>query len=234
MASSEQKQKKKDESKQKRKERRKRARNAIGSFFKKLPKPAKIALAIAAIVLIVVTAGVVLPLALDRDETQHLTETSLKDAVNIESLAAIDYTYQGIAEKPGKILWMDTVDYRVRYEAHIRASYNMTEIQFAIDEENMLITAYLPEAEISTPVLDDSKFGFLPEDATADMADVLALCKEDAANELSQDEMKKEANANLQDIVEALTIPLLGDEWTLEFKDLAEYPSEEEASNESE
>ena len=40
-------------------------------------------------------------------------------------------------------------------------------------------TAYLPEAEIGEPQLDHKEFGYLPENATADMKDVIALCREE-------------------------------------------------------
>lgn len=222
------------EAKKKRQESRRQVRKNAAGSFKKLPKKVKVVGSIVVAAVLIFACGVLVPLALDRDETQYLTETSLKDAVDIESLAAIDYTYKGIAEKAGKFLWADTVDYRVKYEAHVRASYNMTEIEFTLDEGNMVVTAYLPDAQIGTPVLDENEFGYLPENATADMRDILALCKEDAANDLDQEEIKKEANASLQDIVEALTMPLLGDEWTIEFKSLAEYPSEVEVPNEGE
>ncbi len=193
--------------------------------FSCLPKVAKIGLLIALVVLVLVVFGIVLPILMDDDETQYLSETTLKDAVNIENLAAIDYTYKGIAEKESQFLWMDTVDYRVKYESHIRANYNMSAIEFSLDETNKTATAYIPEPEISSPVLDETKFGYLPEKATADMKDILALCKEDAAKDLNVDEMRLEASESLQNIITALTMPLLGDGWSLEFKSLSEYPN---------
>lgn len=193
--------------------------------FSHLPKSAKIGLLVALIVSILAVFGIGLPIIMDNDETQYLSETSLKNAVNIENLAAIDYTYKGIAEKEDQFLWIDKVDYRVKYEAHVRANYNMSAIEFSLDEKNKVATAYLPEPEISSPVLDETKFGYLPEKTTADMKDILALCKEDAARELNTDEMRTEASESLQNIITALTMPLLGNEWNLEFKNLSEYPT---------
>ncbi|NHM13605.1 DUF4230 domain-containing protein [Eggerthellaceae bacterium zg-886] len=178
--------------------------------------------------------GVVAPLALDPGKTEYPSETSLKEAVDIESLAAVDYTYKGIAEKAGKFLWNDTVDYRVKYEAHIRASYDMGEIEFALDKEHMVATAYLPEAQISDPVINENEFGFLPENAAANIRDILAICKEDAAKDPNREEIKRQARDSLEDTVEALTAPLLDDEWTIEFKDLSEYSNKKEVQNEGE
>lgn len=193
--------------------------------FSRLPKSLKIGLPVALIASILAIFGIALPIIMDNDETQYLSETSLKNAVNIEDLAVIDYTYKGIAEKEGQFLWIDKVDYRVKYEAHVRANYNMSAIKFSLDEKNKVATAYLPEPEISSPVLDETKFGYLPEKATADMKDILTLCKEDAARELNTDEMRAEASESLQNIITALTMPLLGDEWSLEFRNLSEYPT---------
>lgn len=189
---------------------------------------------VAVVVILAILLGIVGPLILDRDKNQYLTEISLKEAVDIENLSTIDYTYKGIAEKADKFLWVDTVDCRVRYEVHIRASYDMDQIEFTIDETSKTVTAYIPEVQIGTPVLDENKFGYLPESATPDMRDILALCKEDAARDVNQDELKREADESLRNIVTALTMPLLGDEFTLDFKSLSEYPSREEGLDESE
>lgn len=222
------------EMKKKKQAAREDTRKRAASSFKKVPKKIKIIGAIVLLAILIALFGIVLPLVLDDDETQYLTETSLKEAVDIENLEAIDYTYKGIAEKAGKFLWADTVDYRVRYEAHVRASYDMAEIEFILDDASKTVVAFLPEAQIGSPVLDENKFGYLPEHATADMRDILALCKEDAVNDLNQDEVKKEANESLKNVVTALTMPLLGDEYSLDFKSLSEYPNQEEVLNESE
>lgn len=229
----------KSETKRAKRQARGEAAKQLRTLLEKLsraPMAVKIAVPAAIVVLVLVFGGIVVPLALDSDETQYVTESALKEAVNIENLTVADYTYKGIAEKGGQFLWMDTVGYRVKYEAHIRASYNMSEIEFKVDEANKLVTVYVPEMEVSEPVIDETKFGFLPENATADIKDVLALCKEDSAAELSIEEMRREAAESLQNIVSALTMPLLSDEWSLEFKDIFEYSNEgaQEVQNEAE
>ena len=114
---------------------------------------------------------------MDDDETQYVTESDLKSAVDIDNLSTIDYVYHGIAEKHSTFLWQDRVDYRVKYQAHVRASYKASLSSFRVDRDNGVATAYLPEAEIGEPQLDHKEFGYLPENATADMKDVIALCR---------------------------------------------------------
>lgn len=207
--------------------------NAFIGFLKALPLRVKAVLALAVVVIAVLVFGVVLPLAFDNDETQYLTESTLKEAVNVQTLATVDYTYKGIAEKTGKILWADTVEYRVKYEAHFRAGYDMSAVEFAIDEGTHTVTATLPPVQIDEPVPDENKFSFLPENATADIKEVLALCTEDALNEFDQAEIQREASRNMEAVIEALTTPILKDEWTLKF---AEQPTTvaEEAQDETE
>ena len=202
----------------------------VVEFFGKLSFKVKIVfLVVVAAVLFVFFLGV-LPWITDNHETQYLTTSDLKSAVDIDSLSTVDYIYHGIVEKHGRFLWMDRVDYRVKYEAHIRASYTLSDIQFEVNEEDKVVTAYLPEAQIGDPQLDHSKFGYLPESATADMKDVIALCREDDANEVDKEEIKEQAEASLKDTAKALTLPLIGDEYQLEFKPIAEY-NEEADSN---
>lgn len=202
----------------------------VAKLFGKLSTKAKIALVVVTAAALFVFFRGVLPWITDNHETQVLTTSDLKSAVDIDSLSTVDYTYHGIVEKHGRFLWMDRVDYRVKYEAHIRASYAMSDIQFGIDEENKIVTAYLPEAQVGEPQLDNSKFGYLPENATADMKDVLSLCRKDAADEVDKKEIKKQADASLRDTVKALTLPLIEDEYKLDFKPLADYKGEADSN----
>lgn len=202
----------------------------VAKHFGKLSTKVKIVLVVVIVVALASFFGGVLPWITDNHETQYLTTSDLKSAVDIDSLSTVDYTYHGIVEKHGRFLWMDRVDYRVKYEAHIRASYTMSDIQFDIDEENKTVTAYLPKAQVSEPQLDNSKFGYLPENATADMKDVLSLCRKDAADEVDKKEIKKQADASLRDTVKALTLPLIEDEYKLDFKPLADYKGEADSN----
>lgn len=211
-------------------EKKKGRGKSLFGFFGKLAFKAKLVVFAVAAVIAVSFFGFALPWIANNHETQYLATSDLKSVVDIDSLSTIDYTYYGIAEKHGKFLWQDRVDYRVKYEAHIRASYTLSDIRFGINEEDKVVTAYLPEVQIDDPQLDNSKFGYLPESATADMKDVIVLCREDAANDVDKEEIKEQAEASLRDTVKALTLPLLGDEYQLEFKPIAEYNGEADSN----
>lgn len=211
------------EEKRRRSEERRKSRKKATSFLARLPLKVKIVLSAIVTVVLIGFFGFALPYLMDDHETQYLSETSLKSAVDIDSLSTVEFVYRGVAERHSQFLWQDQVDYRVKYEAHIPASYTLSDIEFSIDEENKVITAYLPEATIGEPQLDHNKFGFLPESVSADMKDVIALCREDAALDVDVDEIKREAEVSLQDTVNALTMPLLGGEYSLEFAPASEY-----------
>lgn len=202
---------------------REEVRQQRKAFAAKVPMKIKLIVAAIVVVALVIFFGFVLPNLLSDHETHYASEASLKEAVQIENLSAIEYVYCGIAEKPGRFLWMDNVEYRVKYEAHVKASYKMSDIQFAIDNDTKVVTAYLPEAELGKITLDETKFGYLPERANANISEVLALCREDAANDLNLEQVQEEARENLQNIVTALTMPLLGGRWQMEFESLSEY-----------
>jgi hypothetical protein len=200
---------------------------------KKIPAKVIAIVSVVALACILVLTRVVIPLAFDGNNTQRISIANLKEVVNVERLSTVEYEYHGIAEKTGKFLWADTVDYRVKYEAHTRAYVNMTDIEFSINEEDKTVIAYIPEATIDTPTLDETQFGFLPESVNADMKDIIALCKEDAVDDLNKDQILKVSSDSLKSTVKALTLPLLDDEWNLEFKNLAEYNQNGAEDNET-
>lgn len=196
--------------------------------FSYLPQKAKtrviagLTAALAVVVIIIgVIFGVFLPLALDQDENQYLSENNLTKAIAINDLSLIDYIYRGIAEHTSQGWLGETVDYRVQYEAHIGASCNFSAIKFSIDPNDNLVTAYLPEITIEAPILNDSSFNYLPENASAELSEVIALCKADAENEIDKEQIQVEAYNSLKNIVEALTMPLLTQSgFELEFTNL--------------
>lgn len=186
-----------------------------------VPSIVKMAVPVALAAVVVLIVCVVLPLCLDNQDNQILTASDLKSVVNVDDLSTIEYTYHGIAEKHSSFLWLDRIDYRVKYTARIRVSYSLSSIEFEINDTDKAITAYLPEATIGEPNVSD--FGYLPENAIADIPDVIALCQEDAISDLDYEELEKEGNAGLQNAVRALTLPLIGKDYKLDFKPLSEY-----------
>ena len=185
--------------------------SAWRAFLRKVPLKIKILSLVVVAILIILIFGVALP----------LSDATLKSAVDIGDLEVVDYTYKGIAEKTSQFLWAENVDYRVKYEAHVRASYDMSAIDFRVNNEDKSVTVLLPDVEISDPVLDETKFGYLPENATADVRDVIALCKEDVASEFSDAGLRTEAMESVRETVEALIRPLLDSAWQIEFEEVS-------------
>ena len=111
------------EERSRKKESRRASRKALGRFAKRFPL--KVILPIAAVALVAIF-GFVLPYVMDDDETQYVTESDLKSAVDIDNLSTIDYVYHGIAEKHSTFLWQDRVDYRVKYQALQACRYRVS------------------------------------------------------------------------------------------------------------
>lgn len=208
---------------------RKRVRAALGKM------PTKVLLGIIAVLVAaaIIFFGFVLPYLTDDHNSRYVTDATLKEAMGVGDITAIDYTYKGIAVKKSAFLWFETVDYRVKYEARVRVSYDMSAIEPEVDEDKKVAIVYLPDAVIGEPRIDGFKLSFLPENPTVNMDEVLALCEEDVAAELKREEMQREASESLQDTVKALTMPLLGEEYQLEFKSLSEYRSAEGEQSEA-
>ncbi len=147
--------------------------------------------------------------AFEEGETEIVTESTLIKTVDIAELSTAEFTYNGIADIP-KSEGSDKIKCRVRYEAKVKASVNMEDIKFEIDDENKTVKPILPEITL-TPVLDDQEgFSFIPEDSDVDLQEVMEVCKEDVTNEANEtSELTKSAEENLKDTIQALTYPIL-------------------------
>ncbi len=145
----------------------------------------------------------------EEGETTIITDSTLVKTVDIAELSTAEFIYNGIAEIP-KEEGSDKIKCRVRYEAKVKASVNMKDIKFDIDEEKKTVKPTLPEITLK-PVLDNEKgFSFIPEGSKVDLKEVMKVCKEDVTNEANNaPELRESAEENLKDIIQALTYPLL-------------------------
>ena len=213
-------------------------RRAILHALSKMSHRTLLILAVILVVIVVLIPGVLVPMLEPAPKTRNVTESSLEKAVDINELSTLDYTYSGIAEKinsfaigdihtpVGDLTSPEWVDFRVKYSANIRVEFDMSDIDFEIDNESRVITVLLPEIVLGTPHIDEKSFGFLPEGKSADLADVIRLCRNDAKAEISQDtQIEERAYENLESTVTALTLPLIGDEYSLEFRHGSDDPS---------
>ncbi|MDO4502037.1 MAG: DUF4230 domain-containing protein [Coriobacteriia bacterium] len=181
-----------------------------------------------AIVALILVFGVAVPILLDKSENEYSSTSALKEAVNISSLSTVEYMHNGIAEHHTSSLFGDAIDYRVKYKAFVRAEFDMSTIEFAIDNESKTITAFLPEPVITAPTLDETELDYMPRETTVPLKDTIALCREDIICEMNTGLIQEEATNNLHSVIEALTAPLVEKDWTIKYKSLSEYSGENE------
>lgn len=200
---------------------KKKRRRAVRIKVKSLPMLIAIVAAIAAAGYLI--PAVVLPLLLPPPENQHFSASALEEVVNINKLSTVDFYYSGIAEKHRQndgAKSQRAVDFRIRYTANIRVSFNMSEISFGQpNEEAKTITVHLPEPLIEISGIDPSSISYLPEGRkNVELAEVISLCREDATREVREDvQVNERAYSNLEDTIKGLTLPIVGNEYTLVF-----------------
>ncbi len=147
--------------------------------------------------------------AFKEGETTIITTSTLTDAIDIAELSTGEFTYNGIAEYKKEN--SDKVACRIRYKAKVKASVNMEEIDFVIDEENKTITPVLPEITLE-PILDEQNgFSFMPDNYNGlNIGEVREVCEKDVMEEASQtSELRNTAEENLKDTIQALTYPII-------------------------
>ena len=208
-------------------ERSNRVNELKGLSFKKLLVPLVIlALVVAAI------PTLILPMLTPAPQNKYFSESDLEKVVNISKLSTVDYVYNGIAEKvPDNVSVLDFKlfeygGYRIKYEAHVPVSFDMSQIKFEIDDDAKVVTAFLPNPTVETPRLDGEKLDYLPSSVSGNLQEDLELCKADALEEVPQEkEIKERAFDNLKSTVAALTIPLING-YELEYQYLEDQGTE--------
>ena len=176
---------------------------------KKLIAYLPIIIVVLGVVFLVAVIGLKKLGAFEEGKTTILTESTLVDSVDIADLSTAEFTYNGIANIY-KSENSDKIKCRVRYEAKVKASVNMEDIKFTIDDENMTVKPTLPKITLKAVLDDQEGFSFIPEDSNVDIQDVLKVCEEDVTNEATQtSELYDSAEENLKDVIEALTLPII-------------------------
>ena len=198
-------------SEQKEKERKSKTRNKL---LRQVPvKALLIAVGVVAVVLLALPT-LVMPIVSPKPEPTYLAESDLEEVISVSSISAVDYVYKGIAEKWASDIFGGHVDYRVRYTAHVRASFDMRSIGFGIDEEKKTISVTIPNPIIEPPEVDENSLDFMPESFPGHIAEAIALCKEDAAREVEEEDLIEEkAYANIKTTIRALILPLVDEEY---------------------
>ena len=145
----------------------------------------------------------------NKNKATVITESQLKEAVEIDQLSTAEFEYNGIAEvyKEKK---KEKIDYRVKYNSTVKVGVNFSEINFEINNENKTIKPILPEIKIQNITVKPEGMSFIPDDAKGDINKVRSVCEDDATKEAKNSkELFEIAKENLKNTVEALLKPLI-------------------------
>lgn len=170
--------------------------------YRKLSTKLKIAVAIIAVVLVAVAVFGFSAF----QKTTYISTSDLEKVVCISKVSTARFVHNGIAEIKNKD---GNISYYVYYKSTVTASVDMSKITFSVDTAKKTITPVLPDIEIERPVIDESSFEFMPENADYNFKDVLAACKNDAQREVKKtDIIYDTAEQNLKQTVEGLLLPV--------------------------
>ena len=204
-----------------------RQRSAISIL--KFPKIGKIFIAIVVLVLIVAAIAII-PGILSSNKGVTVSVATLKEAVNISKLSTAEFTYNGIADKTDE---NGNIEYHIYYKGTAKAGIDMNQIDFSIDENTKKITISIPPITISNPIVDESSVEYLPSNANVELRDVIATCKTDLQNEITANpSLLETSETNLKSTLEALLLPIIGDQgytidWNIAEQTLTEFDSTE-------
>lgn len=216
--------------KQKVKDQKAKNREKTIGVVKKMSKKTKLIIVLVVAVVVVLAVSFIPGVISSFGKGVTVSEASLKKTVEISKLSTAEFSYNGIAEKTDE---NGNVVYYVYYEATADAGINMEDIQFKIDQAQKIITVVLPGITVDNPVIDESAIECLPHDANIDLKEVLEICKEDVQREISEStNIKDIAIGNMKSTLEALMLPLIGDEGYAIYWEDAAVPSEANSVNE--
>lgn len=152
------------------------------------------------------------------EEPVIITETTLEEMVNISKLSTAKYNYSGIAQYNNEEKQKTICS--IKYDAVVKASIDMKDVSFDLDETNKNIYVELPGIEFSAYLQDNSSISFIPSDAKIELSDAIKICEADALKEASaSDELRSTAEENLKSTIEALLLPLVQtDDYTIIWK----------------
>ena len=145
----------------------------------------------------------------EKEEPEIITNSTLTSTVDVSELSTAEFIYNGIAQIP-ESEDSDTVKCSVRYKATVKASINMKEISFDIDQEEKTVKPSLPGISLKATLDNQEGLSFIPENSKIDLQEAMAACEKDVTQEAGENkELYKSAKENLQDVIEALTYPVL-------------------------
>ena len=140
-------------------------------------------------------------------KTTYISDSDLEKVVCISKVSTARFVHNGIADIKNKD---GDIGYYVYYKSTVTASVDMSKIKFSVDDKKKTITPVIPDIEIERPVIDESSFEFMPENADYNFKDVLTACKNDAQREVKEtDTIYNIAEQNLKQTIEGLLLPVI-------------------------
>lgn len=166
---------------------------------------------IAGIVFLILVSVLKLNGVFEKKEPEIITNSTLMRTVDVSELSTAEFIYNGIAEiYEGDDADTDTVKCRVRYKARVKAAINMDEITFDIDDEKKTVRPSLPKISLKASLDNQEGLSFIPENSKIDLQEAMEACEKDVTAEAKEnEELYQSAEENLQDVIEALTYPIL-------------------------
>ena len=177
--------------------------------FKKANGNIKLLVQIGALCLFLSVVGVILVSNKDA-KLEIISESSLKEIIEIEELATLEYFYNSIARVTEEDV--EKVKYHVAYEGTIRYGINFEEITISIDEQNKIINVVVPEVNLIDSEVNIETLDFIFEKDKYEIETVVmeakSICETDLENKASQNaDLKKMAKENAIDTINALICP---------------------------
>lgn len=140
-------------------------------------------------------------------ELTVVSETSLKEMLEIDELATLEYFYNSVTQVLKED--SDKVKYHVAYKGNIRYGINFEQIEIVIDETNKQINVVVPEVNLLDSNVDIESLDFIFEKDKYETETVIMeakeMCESDLENKASQNvNLKKMAKENAVDTINAL------------------------------
>lgn len=176
-------------------------------------KPPVWVLAIAVVVIagIAVVSARMMPK--EEPKTTVITESTLREIINVSELSTYTAVYNGIAKVPNPDKPEET-DYYVAYEAKVYAGFDFKDVGIEVDEETKEIRVSVPDIRINKVVVDISSMEFIFNNDKANTSTVsqeaYKACEEDAKQESEEQQAIYElAKQNACNVLRALIQPIV-------------------------
>ena len=149
----------------------------------------------------------------ERDLAEIITETTLKQIINVSELSTFTAVYNGIAEVASE-KDPEQVAYYVSYDARVDAGIDFEDVDIAVDHEAKAVTITLPEVTITQANVDIASLDFIFYDPAANTATItqeaFRACEADVETECAQQaDIYELAEQNAENVLRALVSPIL-------------------------